>query len=257
VSEVQFRQRLAWFAPFLESFFANADVQRAGVILSGSLIPLCLLTHQVDTEDEARFMAYAKESYRNCSIDLYVTNTAMSPRDIESCLVTAALGTSVTRRLQWCEDDEWAVRARHGYTLYIDTYNIHIIVMADTSRQDAIVHQHLPCVRAYWDGKRLVATSSCCVSWMTRFVFEPPLFGNRIDVQRRSKIMVKYAMRGFGFSTQSIAGLQVPTTIRQWLMEDRRHDCPLPWYHPLYNPDLWKKAMTQERERALIECAEL
>jgi hypothetical protein len=261
VCESQFQRRLSWIAPFLPDLLRSEAMRRARVVLSGSLLPLCLLVHQVNTGDETRFLDYAEESYKHCSIDLFVTNSNMSPKEIEM-LFLGELGDGwyIYNRRSWSEDSEWAVRARHGHTVYItdssEHWHIHVVVMSETSLRDAIVHQHLPCVRAYWDGLKLFTTASCCIAWMSRFVLDQPLFGDRIDQQRKSKTVVKYAMRGFGFSTGAIAGLQIPTTIGQWIMDERTRR-PLPWYHPLYNPNLWKKAMTPERELALIECAEV
>ena len=263
----QFQQRLSWMAPFLPEFMRDERVRWLGVVLTGSLIPLCVLEHQINTADRGRFIEYARETYRKCSIDLFITDTNFSPGQIESIVLEALDKYSdeqttwkIDSRKQWSEDDDSWVRNRHGYTIYFradgQDLDIHLVVMAESSLRDAISQQHLDCVRAYWNGSSLLATASCCISWMTRLIFEMPLFGNHIEFKRRSKIMVKYAIRGFGFTTTAIQGLQIPSTIHKWLSEDfERGRRPLPWFHPLYNPNLWKKDMTPDREIALLECA--
>jgi hypothetical protein len=258
-----FQRRLTWYAPFLIQLLNHSTIRRLGGVLSGSLIPLCVLNHEVYTETQDQFLAYANELYKDCAISLFVCQQKMSHTEVTN-LVCDVLD-EMCSRVEWASTDvqEWnededLIRMRRGITTTIigGPWRIHVIYMPSTDVETAMMNQHLPPLRAWWDGHTLFATSKCTVSWMMRFVNDEPLFGNLIDRKRQSKIVFKYAMRGFGFSMNSVTNLQLPSTLMVWLRESKQH-CPLPWYHPLYNPSIWHKAMTKERERKLLSCVDI
>jgi len=264
VSRTVFEQRLAWFAPFVTPFLADDRVRKLGLVLSGGVLPLCALRQEVYMDTRHQFLAYASEVYRNTSLDFFICGeTPAMTSTICELLSIASAGRDWAEeapRHEWAEDDDsWAARNRHGTTVYVSdgTFHVHLIFMGEhIAYRESLSQQHLPCVRASWDGNVLAMTASCFRSWMTRFVTEQPLFGANVSEERKAKTVFKYAMRGFGFSAAAASGLQLPTTLGQWLraFPPKR---PLPWYHPMYNPNMWSKAMTPQRERALLECVEI
>ena len=260
-----FLQRMEWFAPFLPNLLNHSGMRRVGAVLSGSLLPLFALNHEINTETKERFMYYSDEVYRKCAISLFVCGRLMKQEVIVKTVLDSLRDAwphsewVVGGETTWREDDEWLARNRRGTTVYIHdqahAFDVHLIIMPDVTLERAMVNQHLAPSRAWWDGQTLHVTASCMKSWMTRFVVERPLFGSLTSQQRRSRTVFKYAMRGFGFSMGAVMNLKLPSTLVEWLRlcTDKR---TLPWYHPLYNPNMWRKAMTPERERALLECAE-
>lgn len=265
VPEEVFAKRLGWYAPFLLEFLNHSTIRRLGGVLSGSLIPLCVLNHEVYTETKDQFMAYANELYRDCAISLFICSLKMSHTEVTNLVVEtlyqmmpATYEWAVTNIEEWNEDKDF-IRHRRGVTTTIKCENLwrlHIIYMPEADLETAMMNHHLPPLRAWWDGRTLFATSKCIVSWMIRFVNDEPLFGDLIGKQRQSKIVFKYAMRGFGFSLPAVTNLQLPSTLMVWLREWRQK-VPLPWYHPLFNPNMWHKAMTQEREQNLLACVDV
>lgn len=255
VSRKTFLQRLGWLCPFAQKLVSPT------LLLSGSTIPLCVLKHEVYTETLEEFLSMVGENYKSLSLDFY--SSAYSADEFLAHLRACSEDESWTefQSIEWAEDGEWLARNRRGVTHYFCStrfpYKIQLIRIGNL--RDAISQQHLDCVRASYDGERLSATASCVVSWMTRFIDLPLLFGSRISLQRKSKTVVKYAMRGFGFSEKAISGIPLPSTLLEWLREatelDRaRH---LPAYHPLYNPIVWRKFMTADRVEAMMQCTEI
>ena len=261
VAEDEFLRRLGWIAPWLRRFLRHPAIREHGIVLSGGLLPLCVLRQEVFVEDADSFMRYADEIYRNTSIDLFVTGEALDIDAItdDVCAVLASVDQPAVRVATelWVEDDDAWVRARRGTSVSLDMESgRRIVLVFMASRTSAIAHQHLPCVRASYDGSTLSVTASCYVSWMTRFIGEPLLFGHNVSAARRSKTVLKYAIRGFGFSPAAIAGCTLPSTISLWLREEVPRHRSLPWYYILYHPSLWRKAMTAQRERDLLACIE-
>ena len=106
---------------------------------------------------------------------------------------------------------------------------------------DIMLKHHVPPVRAYYDGVDLFVTPECLYSWATRLC-AGKLYLNADNPERALRIVLKYAQRGFGFTTSSL----VDEDIR--LPEHIRHDLQgysgtkfLPWYHPIYHPTLRKE----------------
>lgn len=262
VSEREFQQRLDWVAPWLRRFLRHPTIRQHDIVLSGGIIPLCVLRQEVFVEDADSFLRYADEIYRNTSIDLFVKSDSENIDRITSD-VCAVLADAEQRPVHvsselWVEDDETWVRRRRGTSVGIDTASgrrVTLVFMTSTVTE-SIAHQHLPCVRASYDGSTLSVTASCFVAWMTRFIGEPLLFGNHVSTVRRSKTVLKYAIRGFGFSPTALVGCVLPSTISLWLRDEVPRHRPLPWYHILYQPALWRKAMTAQRERDLLACIE-
>lgn len=277
VSRAVFEQRMQWFCPFILDFIRDTRIRRMGAVLSGSLLPLCALRHEVYTATKQEFLAHANEVYAKCTVDCFISVPPGLVVDFSTCVLEEvlrevsgggeeALASSWVRvrSQEWHEDETWAQRNRSGVTLYYSSpafsFDVQFIFVAEPLAQ-VVAHHHLPCVRAMYDGSTLSTTASCFVAWMTRFVNAPPLFGSRIDQQRQSKTVFKYAMRGWGFSRSAVVELQLPVTLLEWLREwhtpSDSPQRPLPWYHPLYHPSLWHKAMTAARVQNLIECAEI
>ena len=259
-----FQQRLTWLCPFLQGLLGHPVLRDVSAVLSGSVIPLCILKHEVFIENKYHFLAYAGEVYKKCSIDIFVCQPHEVTYDwLYQKFLPALEEISQTkwqyREVKWEEDKDW-VRNRKGTTYYFSTpasaMQIQLINMPLHTQNMAISHQHLPCVRASYDGTNVYVTASCLESWMSRFITSPALFGSHISQQRKSKTVFKYAMRGWGFNTRAVADLQLPQALIDWLREWPSKK-PLPWYHPLYNPNVWPKAMPEERVRQLIECAEV
>lgn len=265
VPKQRFEERLGWLCSFLPTLLRHDVLRNIGAVLSGSILPLCMLKHEVHMETRLDFLAYAAEIYKKCSVDIFVT----APYEVrfewlarEFIPVLQELSQTTTwaiKEHQWSEDDEW-VRDRRGITHYISTplssVVIQIISMPSQTRDAAIAHQHLPCVRACYDGENVYVTAGCIESWMSRFISSPPLFGSKVSQQRRSKIAFKYAMRGWGFSRKATSDMQFPDTLTAWL-RDWPEKNPLPWYHPLYNPNMWPKAMSPDCVKQLLECADI
>lgn len=257
VSEQEFRTRLDWIAPWVRPFLSDADIRRHGVVLSGGIVPLCVLRQEVYAEDCDAFVRYADEVYRNTTLDFYVA--AASPSEEERIVsdVKRVLGVAEVKHTErWAEDDaSWGARNRRGVSVRIPMAGGRVMVLIMMPSPHMIAQQHLPCVRAAYDGTTLAVTASCYTSWMTRFVGDRPLFGRLVSAARRSRTLLKYAIRGFGFSPAALDGCTLPSTIGLWLRESPHHR-PLPWYHILYQPALWRKAMTAQRERDLLACIE-
>jgi hypothetical protein len=275
-----FGTRLRWLCPFVESFFTHRGFLRHGGVISGGIIPLCLLQPQVRASTQHDFMTYAKEVYHRYSIDIFFVCSIDSLGTVEEGCAQMIRDVSrydswKCRRVEWAEDDDtWAVRNRRGITLYFscdrDVYpfEIQCIIIPNTTIPFAITHQHLPCVRAWYDGVHIHCTASAFTSWLTHFVDAPPLFGALVTPQRKAKTVLKYAMRGWGFSVRAVEGMKFPATIYQWISEynppaphgDVRNRLPqraLPWYHPLYNRNLWAKKLEAEQIRQLVECVDV
>lgn len=274
VSQGEFEKRLTWFCPFALNLVRSKMVRSYGGVLSGSVLPLCALKHEVYTGTREEFMAFAQEVYPKCSLDIFMachpvvsSGASLEHRATEFLALLGSITSSMwqeVRKVSWVEDGpDWSVRNRRGITFYFKSpaylFEVQLILIidenADSDIAKAVAHQHLPCVRARYDGTALHVTASCFVAWMTRFVERPPLFGSMVSQQRKSKIVFKYAMRGWGFSSAAVQDLQLPSTLLEWL-RDWGHT-PLPAYHPLYNPNLWRKFMTADRVKELIECAEI
>lgn len=269
VPQKTFLERLVWLCPFVEMLMASSVVQKAGAVLIGSLLPLCALSHEpFYVIDKESFVAFATESYRKWTLDLLVCGCEVHEDWIlrEFLPVLRNLSGSgawkFDRALDWREDDGNWIRNRSGTTFYLcsaeSPFAVQVICMPKCpSVAEAVLHQHLPCVRAWFDGTSLRATASCFMAWMTRYIDEEPLpFGAHVTQQRRSKIVLKYAMRGWGFSMGSVTGLQFPDTVMRWL-EEWPTNQTLPPYHPLYNPNTWPKYMPADKVQQLIACSEI
>lgn len=261
-----FEQRLEWLCPGIGNFLRSSELRRVGAVLSGSIVPLCILKHGVCTDNEHDFVAFANEVYRGFSVDIFVCKQEVTATTMDFVRGLSEVGRHLQntwvcqRKVEWAEDDDaWTMRNRRGITYYYgnsDNDRVQLVVMGHHARKEAISQQHLPCVRAYYDGSAVKVTASCLISWMTRFVDEKPLFGNKITQQRKSKTVFKYATRGWGFSALATSQLQLPSTLHTWLQEWNRKQ-PLPCYHPLYNPSQWHKWMSEERVQSLRECVEI
>jgi len=261
-------KRLEWIFPNLRRLLRSEEARDIGLVLSGSMLPLCALKHEQFTDSEQNFKDFSMEVYKKFSVDFFtcvprassskLRSTSYAIRDRFIALMNQQTGRNCVceRDVIWAEDDEsWAMRNRRGHTFYFTVESlppIQLIVMHDCSLIEAISQQHLPCVRAQYDGDNLLVSATCFISWMTRFIFDRPLFGRHINQQRKSKTVFKYAMRGWGFSVYSIDDLQMPSTLMTWLQDwDRKK--PLPYYHLLYNPMSWPKWMTPDRVANLLE----
>lgn len=263
VTRGTFLKRLRWACPFAERLLATPALREHSVMVTGSIIPMCALNHIMYTETETAFTAMMSDDYWKRSVDFVATNIDDVHHFANHFLialqaVSANDGWGMVRMVEWREDSE-AVRNRHGVTMYFGSadfpYQVQLIMLKQTSLLHAIAQQHLPCIRACYDGERLLCTASCVVSWITRFVHQPPLFGDLVSTQRRSKTVFKYAMRGWGFSEAAMQGLQLPSIVCNWLYVWGAHRM-LPWFHPLYNRRSWMKIMSEERVELLLECAD-
>ena len=250
-----FQQRLEWAT---QDFFKSSGLfthqnclPQSSIFLSGSLIPLCFLQHQVDTLSRERFLLYANEVYAGRDIDIFLIGL-QSEEPIRQFL--DKLSTARPERLEW---KDCFGRSGISFTLRstpTNPWDVHIIWMdPQLTSEQVFSKQHFPFVRAWWDGTTLRATKDCVESWLSRCCTTRALFDDTMDPLRRSRNVLKFAMRGFGFTPRSVQGVKIPGEVLEWLYQPVYR---LPWYHPLYNPCLWKKRLTREEIKRLHSCVD-
>jgi hypothetical protein len=295
------RERLAWATyELLPHTWPLGDLP---IVLGGSLLPLCFLPSIYKTDSREHFLAYANENYATRSVDFFVYG--MPEMDIMRLFYVISMRLDRTpdsfafvRRYQHLHMGvemrvlELAVAVGAGRTI-----RMQIVHMPSADQPvDTFLYHHLPLVRAGYNGTTLLMTPCCYASWFRRMCIgyihfldyatapkssaegEPPTITPDDDdvteyaapyllKQRWSRLMLKWAIRGFGFPRSSRWAL--PRRIDEWIRdnlttyEDLDDDSciivdmpPLPWYHPLYLPSTWTRYMSDEEVRACLACEE-
>jgi hypothetical protein len=249
-----FNRRLNWAT---DGLLNNKDIKwTPNMFLSGSLIPLCTLQWMYGIDTRERFMEYANELYPTRDIDLYfIGRTAIQEK-------RTFLKNLKVRGLSFKQEElpmSWNQEQKETTTLYtvegVGPQLKLILLPKESDMCGVAMRHHLPFVRCWYNGSILRATPTCVYSWAVRFCDTPIYFLDGASCQKKSKIVLKWAMRGFGFDRMLLdsTGVTVHPEVDKWV-RPYSYRYYMPWTHPLYNPKMWSKKMASSTITHLKAC---
>ncbi len=216
------------------------------MFVSGSILPLCNLQFVYPIVTRTSFMEYVREVYNTLDIDIYFRG-AQGILDRES-FVTGLRVRFPNLKISKNEHGQ----ARIQLTPDADEYPcLKLNQCAYEFIFDVVARHHFPWVRA-WFGQdyRVFVTAQCLVSWHARACTDDMsvYFLPRAEQEHKDRLVLKWAIRGFGFTRKVFErnSITLPRAVEQWLHPYVEQGYNLPWYHPLYNPSIWPKRISQK-----------
>lgn len=222
--------------------------------VSGSIIPCVCLQFCYPLAEPESYLEYVCEVYDTLDLDIFLLHDADVDGYIERIADQFPDMVELDHPHTWNKTQRNSIRY---FKLNDSLPKVKINVYPrETSMLNIASRHHFSFLRCWMDRcSNVFLTARCLFSWKTRLVSGPLYFYPEASSRKRSILVLKWAMRGFGFSNETCEryNIRFPSAIDKWLFPYRNR-YNLPWYHPLYNPNRWGRVLSAESIAKLKNC---